>query len=210
MNNKVECIFKELFERYPSLQTVKDEVLSAYSIIVNVYENGGKVLICGNGGSSADSAHIVGELMKGFVSQRPLSDEEKALFSENSDIAENLQGSLPAIDLTAQSALMTAFVNDVEPDMVFAQQIWGYCKDGKDVLVALSTSGNSKNVVNAVITAKALKNRSISLTGEKGGVLSNISDVCIKLPETETFKVQELTLPVYHALCAATEAHFFG
>ncbi len=209
----VDRIFNTLFERYPVLEGLRDEIYSAYELICTCYESCGKVLICGNGGSSSDADHIVGELMKGFNLKRELSEEDKEYFEGidgAEDIIKNLQGGLPAVSLSSQTALTTAFCNDVEPDMVFAQQVWAYAKNSPDILIALSTSGNSKNVVNAVKTANAVGIDSIAITGESGGKLKEMSTLCITLPESEVYKVQELTIPVYHALCAAVEEHFFG
>jgi D-sedoheptulose 7-phosphate isomerase len=208
----VEQIFNDFLERYPSLSELSDNIMSAYDLICDSYDNGGKVLACGNGGSAADSDHIVGELMKGFISKRKLSREEMDIF-EGIDGAEhlisNLQGALPAISLCSHSALMTAFLNDVEPDMIFAQQVWGYSKNSFDTVIALSTSGNSADVVNAVKVANALGINSIGITGADESALSELCTVCIRLPETETFKVQELTLPVYHLICEMVEATYF-
>ena len=200
-------IFNELFERYPCLESCKNDIRSAFEIFRNCYDAGGKILCCGNGGSAADCDHFVGELMKGFLKKRPLSDKEKELFDDEY-VANNLQSGLPAISLCAHSALMTAFENDVAPSLVFAQQVYAYAKDS-DVLFSFSTSGNSENVVYAVKAAKAAKIKTVSVTGEKESELSRLSDVCIRLPETETFKVQELTLPVYHCLAAMVEEHYF-
>lgn len=205
-------IFEELFVRYPVLEPIKSETKSAYDIICGCYDGGGKLLICGNGGSAADAQHIVGELMKGFLSKRELSDEQKRTFScidGGEYIADNLQGALPAIALSAHEGLNTAFANDVAADLIYAQQVFAYASTSPDVLIALSTSGNSRNVVNAVKTAKALGIESIGITGEKPSLLSELCTVCLRLPENETFKIQELTLPVYHALCAMVEATYF-
>lgn len=200
-------IFKELFERYPCLENCKEGIYSAFELFDSCYDNGGKILCCGNGGSAADCDHFVGELMKGFLKKRPLSDEEKNLF-EDKYIADNLQKGLPAISLCAHSALMTAFENDVAPSLVFAQQVYAYAKES-DVLFCLSTSGNSENIVYAAKSAKAAGIKSVAVTGGKESLLSGICDICIRLPETETFKVQELTLPVYHCLAAMLEENYF-
>ena len=200
-------IFRELIERYPVLQKCENEIYTAYEMTVETYENGGKLLCCGNGGSAADCAHLVGELMKGFLKQRPLSDVEKESFG-NPFVADNLQKGLPAISLTAHSALMTAYSNDAVSQLVFAQQVYAYGKKG-DLLFAFSTSGNSENVVYAVEAAKAAGVKSVAVTGEKESKLSSLADLCIRLPETETFKIQELTLPVYHCLAAMVEDKFF-
>jgi len=200
-------IFSELFERYPCLEKCREDIYKAYEIMVSCYKNGGKVLCCGNGGSAADCDHFVGELMKGFLKKRPLSDEEKSNF-DNNFISDNLQKGLPAISLCAHSALMTAFENDAVPSLVFAQQVYSYAKEN-DTLICFSTSGNSENVVYAAKAANAAGIESIAIIGDKESLLSKLSTVCIKLPETETFKIQELTLPVYHCLAAMVEKHFF-
>ncbi len=209
----VNDIFAELLDNYPSLEGIKDDIYTAFTLICDCYDSLGKVLICGNGGSAADADHIVGELMKGFNLKRPLKKEERELFEDQDDaeyLTNNLQNALPAISLVAHGGLSSAFCNDVEPDMVFAQQVWGYAKDSPDILIALSTSGNSKNVVNAVKTANAVGIDSIGITGMNESKLSELCTLTIRLPETQTYRVQELTLPVYHALCAALEIHYFG
>jgi D-sedoheptulose 7-phosphate isomerase len=169
------------------------------------FASGGKLLVCGNGGSAADADHIVGELMKGFYKKRSLPAEEASKLGE---YARYLQGALPAIALTQHAALSTAFLNDVNPEMGFAQQVYGYGRDG-DVLLGISTSGNSKNVCNAVRVAMNLGIKTIGLTGRKGGRLSEISDVCIGVPADITADIQELHLPIYHTLCAMLEELFF-
>ncbi len=207
--SKAKMIYRELMERYPALEGIP--VWKAYEILLESCQNGGKVLVCGNGGSAADADHIVGELMKGFVLKRPLSDEEKALFSneENGEyLAEKLQKCIPAISLNAHTALITAIGNDTGYDMVFAQQVFGYGRKG-DVLIAMSTSGNSVNVVNAARTAKSIGMKVIGITGEKSSRLGDCSDVCLQLPTTETYKIQEYTLPIYHALCLMLEKMLF-
>lgn len=203
----VKDIFEELFERYPALEVCREDINRAYLALKECYDNGGKLLCCGNGGSCADSDHLVGELMKGFLKQRPLSADEKSKFSEQS-VANGLQKGLPAISLTAQTALMTAFLNDCDTALVYAQQVYGYAKKN-DVLIGFSTSGNSKNVVYALDAAKAAGIKSITVTGSKESKCSENSNICIRLPETETFKIQELTLPVYHCLAAMIEATYF-
>lgn len=203
----MSLIFSELFERYPSLKDCRDDIYKAYELFVGCYDNGGKILCCGNGGSAADCDHFVGELMKGFLKKRPLSDAEKAGFDDEF-IADSLQKGLPAISLCAHSALMTAFENDAVPTLVFAQQVYAYAKE-YDTLLCFSTSGNSENVVYAAKAARAAKIKIISITGAKESKLSEFSDICIKLPETETFKIQELTLPVYHCLAAMLEEKYF-
>ena len=197
-----------LTKRYPSLESCRKDIYDAYSLMKECYDNGGKILCCGNGGSSADSDHLVGELMKGFLKKRPLSEEERSKFSD-SNLAGGLQKGLPAISLTSQASLMTAFRNDCNPDFVYAQQVYGYAKEN-DLLICFSTSGNSKNVVYALEAAVAAGIKSIAVTGEKESRCSALADVCIRLPSTETFKIQELTLPVYHCLAAMIEETYFN
>ena len=168
------------------------------------YQKGGKILICGNGGSASDSEHIVGELLKGFMLKRPVSDER---IPEH--LRKGLQGSLPAISLPSQCAILSAFINDVDPEMMYAQLVYGYAKK-EDLVIGLSTSGNSKNVVNAIELAKCMGVSTISMTGEKESSLLELSDVTIRVPATETYQVQEYHLPVYHHLCAEVEKKFFA
>lgn len=206
----IEKILQDLFARYPALSALYADISSAFDLICRCFDDGGKLLLCGNGGSAADCAHIAGELMKGFLLPRELTKKQAMLFADvYASLPSKLQNGLPVIDLTSHAALCTAFINDVDPETVFAQQVWVYAASSPDLLLALSTSGNSGNVVRAVQTAKALGRRTVAITGEDGGVLRTLCDVCICLPETETAKVQELTLPVYHALCAAIESYYF-
>jgi len=195
---------KELFERYPKLEACKEDIEKALELILDTYKNGGKVLLCGNGGSAADCEHIVGELMKGFKSMRKVSDERLP-----EEIREKLQGSLPAISLPSQSAIISAYCNDISPEMVYAELVYGYAKR-EDLVIALSTSGNSKYIVRAAEVAGCLGVKTLALTGMGGGELSKLATVTIKVPETETYKVQELHLPIYHYLCAETEKKIFG
>ncbi|MDR3121053.1 MAG: SIS domain-containing protein [Clostridiales bacterium] len=204
----------QLMERYPELQPVQQSIRAAYEILSAAYADQKKALLCGNGGSSADAEHVVGELMKGFLLPRNLSEAQTEAFTERYGgageyLARRLQGALPAISLGAHAALISAFANDVAADMVYAQQVYGYGQPG-DILLAFSTSGNSVNVVNAVKVANVLSLKSVGLTGARGGRLLEECTCCICLPATETARVQELTLPVYHALCAMLEARFFG
>ena len=194
-----------LIERYPALAQMRGAIEQAYRILEECYENGSKLLVCGNGGSAADSDHIVGELMKGFYKQRMLPEEERKRFGEQ---GEKLQGALPAIALTQHGALSTAFLNDVDPAMVFAQQVYGYGQGG-DVFLGLSTSGNSANVVLAAKVAEAKGMKVITMTGRNGGKLKELSDVCMIVPAQVTADIQEYHLPVYHTLCAMLEEHFF-
>lgn len=206
-------MLNELLKRYPSLAEIKDDITKATDAIISCYEKGGKVLLCGNGGSCADCEHIVGELMKGFLKLRPISEDKKAEMKANSPIVDDeilskLQGGLPAISLPSMTALNSALCNDVDPELIYAQPLMALGNKG-DILIAISTSGNSKNVFGAVKVAKALGVTVIGLTGKTGGNLREHSDICICAPETETFKIQELHLPIYHYICAEVEAHFF-
>lgn len=211
--NRVEEIFEELFERYPKLEICRQQIWDAYEVLEQSFSKKGKLLVAGNGGSAADAEHIVGELMKGFVKPRKLSDEFADKLMEvdsvmGKELAEKLQGALSAIALVDHVALSTAYLNDVDPLLGFAQQINGYGEEG-DVFLAISTSGNSKNILYACTIAKAKGMKVIGLTGRDGGKLKEMSDVCIIAPEEETFKIQELHLPVYHCLCLMVEEKFF-
>lgn len=214
MDNRLMKHINLLVERYPSLESVKDDIVAAYLLVEECYENGGKLLVAGNGGSAADAEHIVGELMKGFkLPRKPKADFVEKLVAENHELgsvlAENLQGALPAIALEGHHALSTAYMNDCEPLLCFAQQVNGYGKSG-DVFLGISTSGNSKNVLFAAITAHARGMKVIGLTGAKDSKLKDMSDVCIKAPQTETYMIQELHLPIYHCLCLMLEDKFFA
>ncbi len=212
MKRTPQMIRMTLCNKYPVLQPLAGKIDETYQALCACYENGGKVLVCGNGGSAADADHIVGELMKGFLLARELPTEKKVLLQalgKNGEyLATHLQGALPTLSLSGTGALHTAFANDVAPDMVFAQQVYGYGRPG-DVLVALSTSGNSANVVNAARVAKVFGLGTLAVTGADGGQLLGVCDRCLCLPARATPDVQELTLPVYHALCAMLEARFF-
>ena len=203
-----------LEERYPQLSCITEDLHAAYRLIEESYTNGGKLLVAGNGGSAADAEHIVGELMKVFkLPRKPTNDFSMKLIEKNKELgtvlAENLQGALPAIALDGHPALSTAYMNDCEPLLCFAQQVNGYGKEG-DVFLGISTSGNSKNVLYAAVTAQAKGMKVVGLTGEKESKLSALSDVCIRVPQTETYMIQELHLPVYHCLCLMLEKYFFG
>lgn len=203
-----------LLGNYPELTDCKDSIVNAFDLMRACYKGGGLIMTCGNGGSAADASHIVGELMKAFKCKRPLSKEQcKRLISEypqdGAMMAEKLQQAVPALALTDQVALNTAFLNDVSSDMIFAQQVFGYGKTG-DVLIGISTSGNSLDVVNACKVAKAFGMHPIALTGEQGGKLLGICDVTISVPASETYRVQEYHLPVYHSLCAMLECELWG
>lgn len=202
-----------LVERYPQLSCIANDLYSCYNIIADCYKKGGKLLIAGNGGSAADAEHIVGELMKGFKLQRKVDEAFASRLCDlneelGSVLAQNLQGALPAIALDGHPALSTAYMNDCEPLLCFAQQVNGYGKEG-DVFLGISTSGNSKNILYAALTAHAKGMKVIGLTGANNCKLEQMSDVCIKVPETETYMIQEMHLPVYHCLCLMLENEFF-
>lgn len=203
-----------LIDRYPKLAVCKEDIAKAYEILEAAYSSGRKLLVSGNGGSASDSEHIVGELMKEFKLKRKIFGAQAAALKGidpklGQTLADNLQGALPAICLTGHSALTTAFMNDANADLIFAQQVNGYGKPG-DIYLGISTSGNSKNVLYAAITAKSKGLKVIGLTGVKENRLMEFADVCIRVPEVETYKIQELHLPVYHCLCLMLEERFFG
>jgi len=211
---KANLILDELMQDHPQLEVLREDIKGAYRALEACYANKRRVFICGNGGSAADALHIVGELMKSFVTERPMDcDTADKLLSVCPDQAtyliENIQGALPAYALVENAALATAFANDVKADMVFAQQLYGYAQEG-DVLLAISTSGNAENVLNAIRMAKAMGVITIGLTGGTGGALKAECDICMVMPERETYRIQELHQPVYHALCRMIEARFFA
>ena len=214
LDNRLMRHIDLLVERYASLESARNDIVAAYLLLEESYENGGKLLVAGNGGSAADAEHIVGELMQGFkLPRKPEADFAEKLVEENQELgsvlAENLQGALPAIALDGHPALSTAYMNDCEPLLCFAQQVNGYGKSG-DVFLGISTSGNSKNVLYAATTAHAKGMKVIGLTGAKDSKLKDMSDVCIKAPQTETYMIQELHLPIYHCLCLMLEDNFFA
>ena len=203
-----------LIERYPKLKEIEQPIIDAYLVMEEAYENGGKLLIAGNGGSAADSEHIAGELMKRFKTPRPVSEEYAKKLREadperRASLAKNLEQGLMAIPLVAHEALTTAYINDVDGYGVFAQQLLGYGRKG-DVFLGISTSGNSQNIMNATVVARASGLKIIGLTGAKGGELASVADIVVKAPETETYMVQELHLPIYHCWCLMLEDKFFG
>ena len=203
-----------LLQRYPQLVVCRNDLIAAYELLEDCYENDHKLLIAGNGGSAADSEHIAGELMKRFEMPRPCpADFAKKLRTidpvRGEGLAKNLERGLMAIPLVAHEALTTAYINDVDGLGVFAQQLYGFGRPG-DILFGISTSGNSKNVMFATVVARALNIKVIGLTGQAGGELASVADVAIRVPETRTYKIQELHLPVYHCLCLMLEDHFFG
>lgn len=203
-----------LIERYPKLLICRESIQEAYDILKKAYTNGRKLLVCGNGGSASDSEHIVGELMKEFKLKREVYKDQAEAMKQidpelGSILAEHLQGALPAITLTGHSSLTTAFMNDSLPELIFAQQVNGYGKPN-DVFLGISTSGNSRNVLFAAVAAKSRGMKVLGLTGCHPCRLAQLADVCIQVPETETYRIQELHLPVYHCLCMMLEEHFFG
>lgn len=202
-----------LIERYPALAVCKSDVRAAIDAMIESYSKGGKLLLCGNGGSCADCDHIVGELMKGFLKRRALCGQRKSEMQArcpelDEDTLSKLQGGLPAISLPAITALSSAFNNDVDPELTYAQSTLALGKEG-DVFLGLSTSGNAKNVAAAARVARGLGIKVIGMTGVGGGLLAALSDIAIRVPESETFRIQELHLPIYHCICAEVEEHFF-
>ena len=213
LENRLQKHIELLVERYPSLAPIKDDIVAAYLLLAESYQNGGKLLIAGNGGSAADAEHMVGDLMKSFKLRRKVeNDFAQKLIAEDQELgkvlAENLQGALPAIALDGHLSLSTAYMNDCEPLLCFAQQVNGFGRPG-DVFVGISTSGNSKNVLYAAVAARAKGMKVLGLTGANDSKLKELSDVCIQVPQTETYMVQELHLPIYHCLCLMLEDKFF-
>ncbi len=213
MKDSTKKALDELFDRYPALEICRADIFAAAETICAAYRAGGKLLLCGNGGSAADAEHIVGELMKGFLKRRPLPqtlrEKIKTAFPQDADyLYENLQSALPAVSLVNSVALGTAFANDQAADLVFAQQVLGLGREG-DVLLAISTSGNSKNVLYAAKVARVQGLKTVALTGRSGGKLKPVADITIAVPEDETYRIQELHLPIYHAICIAAEEEFF-
>lgn len=203
----------ELLRRYPELSVVETEIAQAAGCLIRCFESGGKLLICGNGGSSSDSGHIAGELMKGFEHKRPVSESFRQQLvarggSRGDYISRKLQHGFPVISLSAHTALITAVANDIDADLIFAQQVAAYGKKD-DVLLAISTSGNSKNVIDAIITALAKEMKVIGLTGETGGSMKAMCDILLNVPGTRTSSIQELHFPLYHALCLMVEKYFY-
>ena len=205
---------RALHERYPDLEPCLNSVERAFRVLEKSFSRGGKLLVCGNGGSAADSEHIVGELMKGFESKRPVPEAvrrelARAFPEEGPRLAERLQGALPAVSLVSQGALLTALANDVAADMVYAQQVYGYGREG-DVLLGISTSGNSPSVLNALRVARARGLGTLGLTGGSGGGMRALCDVAVCVPSAATREIQERHLPIYHTLCLMLERAFFG
>ena len=213
MRDSILKILDELLERYPSLAEQRENIIGVYKVLEQTYSNGGKLLVAGNGGSAADSEHIVGELMKAFIKPRKpevsLQDKLKSVDKKLGKVlADNLQGALPAIAVTGHVGLSTAYLNDCSPLLAFAQQVNGFGNVG-DVFLGISTSGNSENILYALVTAKAKGMKTVGLSGRDGGRMKEFCDEIIIVPEKETFKIQELHLPVYHALCLMLEERFF-
>ena len=214
LESRLEKYIDLLIKRYPALCGCRQTIIDAYLVMEECYEHDGKLLIAGNGGSAADSEHIVGELMKRFKIPRPVTDEFADKLKEvdpvlGENLAKNLERGLMAIPLVAHEALSTAYINDVDGLGVFAQQLYGFGRPG-DVFLGVSTSGNSKNIMSATVVAKALGIKVIGLTGATGGEIAAVADVAVKVPETETYMIQELHLPVYHCWCLMLEDKFFG
>ena len=213
MEERIQHELDALLTNYPQLSNCTGDILAAFELMKKTCRNGGVIMTCGNGGSAADAEHIVGELMKGFKLKRPVTGEQRealatAFPGDGCYLADNLQRGIPAISLVSQSSLLSAYINDMTPDMAFAQQVFGYGAAG-DVLIAISTSGNAKNVVNACKVAGAFGISTIAMTGESGGEMLGLCDVTIRVPASETFRVQEYHLPVYHTLCAMLENELF-
>jgi D-sedoheptulose 7-phosphate isomerase len=212
MKDKERYFLDDLISRYPTLKSCESDIERAFDLLVNVFESKGKMLICGNGGSAADSEHLVGELMKSFIKRRELSQEEKDKFTSLGEdgqfVASKMQGALPAISISILSAFGTAYVNSFDPDLVFAQQVYGLGKS-EDVLFVFSSSGSSKNIYYAVLTAKAKGMKVLALTGETSGKIAQHCDVIIQMPAFLSPLVQEYYLPVYHTLSFMLEEHFF-
>jgi len=213
MKERTNLHMNRFFEWNPDLLPIRDSILQAAEVILETYRQGGKVLTCGNGGSSSDSEHIVGELLKGFLLKRPMAPGLACQLTERygeagKDMAEKLQQGLPAISLTSQASIISAFANDVDPDLVFAQQVLAYGKPG-DVLIGISTSGNAKNVAAAVMMANALGMHTIGLTGKHGGKLGKLAELTLYMPKDETYRVQEDHLAIYHLLCIMVESELF-
>ena len=206
-------ILQNLFSHYPELKTCEDDILTAFGFLADCYDHDGIVYTCGNGGSCADAAHIVGELMKGFVCKRMLTCEERDELTrmdavDGAYLADHLQHGLRAVSLMGQEALSSAVGNDLGGDLAPSQQLMGFARPG-DVLLGISTSGNARNIALACKVAKLKRLKIIGMTGEGGGKLASLADVCIKVPAKETYRVQEYHLPVYHALCMMIEVRYF-
>lgn len=213
MKNRTEKFVQEFFARHENLMPLREDILQVCDLMTDAFQNGCKLLICGNGGSCADGDHIAGEFLKGFLLKRPVDAQLKSVMAEKygqygTEIAEKLQVGLPTISLNTHNAAISAFENDVDPELIYAQQVLAYGKPG-DVLLGISTSGNAKNVAAAVMTANALGLHTIGLTGKSGGELAKWSDISLIMPQCETYRIQEEHLAVYHLLCAVVESEIF-
>lgn len=214
MKDRTKQLVEDFFGEHEELNVLKHNIFNVCNVLLDVYKNNGKVLICGNGGSCADADHIVGELMKGFILKRPLNEDIKQKFKsvygeEGELIGESLQGGLPAISLNVHSALMSAFSNDVSSELIYAQQVMGYATKC-DAVIGISTSGNAANIANALMTANVMGVKTIALSGRDGGKISKISDYSIIVPKQETYKIQEYHLMIYHLICAFVESEMFS
>jgi len=207
MRHTQKTLLARFKKEHPALIDCSDALFDVYEMLHSCFAEGGKLLLCGNGGSAADCDHIVGELMKGFLLRRPVPDKIASHHALKGEGA-LLQGALPAISLVGQTALSTAFANDVDAEMIYAQQVYGLGKPG-DVLLGISTSGNAKNVCRALRVACAVGMKTVGLTGENGGSMLALCDICLCVPAIETYRVQEMHLPLYHTLCAMLEVAFF-
>lgn len=213
MKERTNEMIAEFFTRHENLMPLREQILQAGEMLLKAFRGGNKLLLCGNGGSCADCDHIAGEFLKGFLLKRPVNSELKAVMAEKygnlgAEIAEKLQQGLPTISLNAHSAAISAFANDVDPELVYAQQVLAYGKPG-DVLIGISTSGGAKNVAAAVMTANAMGMHTIGLTGKDGGMLAELSQIALIMPQRETYRIQEEHLAVYHLLCAMVESELF-
>jgi D-sedoheptulose 7-phosphate isomerase len=210
----MNIFLNDLIKRYPPISDLKENIWLTYQIILESLKNGGTVFTCGNGGSASDSEHIAGELLKGFVLKRELDEKTKQVFFEKfgkdgANLADKLQYGLRAISLTSHPAFITAFANDVDADLIFAQQLFGLGRKD-DVLIAISTSGNSPNIYNCVLTASMMGIKTVLMTGKIGGRCAGLVDIALKMPENEAYKIQEYHLPIYHTLCLMIEDYFYG
>lgn len=210
MNDKNKLLLQDLNKRYPSLEPISLELEKTVELLSESHKKDKKFLICGNGGSASDAEHISGEFLKGFMNKRSCTNNIFSEYGEDGErLFNNLQCGIKAIPLPSLSSAITAYMNDADPDLIYAQLTFALGQE-EDVLIAISTSGNSKNVYFAALTAKSLGMKIIALTGETGGKIKDIADICIKVPEKDTYKVQELHLPVYHFICMALEEEIFG
>lgn len=213
MKEITQNFVKAFFDRHPDLVPLQEQILQACNTLITAFQNGNKLLLCGNGGSCADCDHIAGEFLKGFLLKRPVNDDLKNKMAEKygqwgAEIAEKLQQGLPTISLVTHSAAISAFENDVDPELIYAQQVLAYGKPG-DVLIGISTSGGAKNVAAAVMTANSLGLHTIGLTGKDGGKLAQLAELSLIMPQCETYRIQEDHLAVYHLLCAVVEYELF-